>query len=106
MVSQKVLWRAKSVSSSELLPGNEISYLRNIFTEYNDSPLKVINNVIDQELLQLVQQETTKPQSKETQQTLQLMVLYSGKQCHKLLSKIKKQLKKTLPEDVSILEWY
>ena len=40
--------RAKSISSSELLLRNEISYLRNILTEYNDFPLKVVNNIIDQ----------------------------------------------------------
>ena len=53
--------------------------------------------------MQLVQQETTKPENKETQQTLQLMVPYSGNQGHKLLSKIKKQLRKTLPEDVNTM---
>ena len=103
---RNLIKRAKSINSSELLLRNEISYLRHIFTEYNDFPLKVINNIIDQELSQLVQQETTKPQSKETQQTLQLMVPYSGKQGHKLLSKMKKQLKKTLPEDVNTMISY
>ena len=98
--------RAKSISSSELLLRNEISYLRNIFTEYNDFPLKVVNNIIDQEFSQLVQQETTKPENKETQQTLQLMVSYCGNQRHKLLSKMKKQLKKTLPEDVNTMISY
>ena len=58
---RNLIKRAKSISSSELLLRNEISYLRHIFTEYNDFPLKVINNIIDQELSQLVQQETTKP---------------------------------------------
>ena len=76
------------MSSSEILPRNEISYLRNILTENNDFPLKVVSNLIDQELLQLVKQETTKPQSKETQQTLQLMVPYCRNQGHKLLSVI------------------
>ena len=86
--------RAKFISSSELLLRNEISYLRNIFTEYNDFPVKVANIIIDQELSQLVQQETTEPLNKETQQTLQFMVPYSGhkrhNQGHKLLSKMKK----------------
>ena len=85
--------RAKFISSSEFLLRNEISYLRHIFTEYNDFPLKVANNIIDQELSQSAQQETTKPQSKETQQTLQLMAPYSGNHGHKLLSKIKKTVK-------------
>ena len=95
--------KSKVISSSELLLRNEISYLRNIFTEYNDFPLKVVNNIIDQELSQLVQQETAKPQNKETQQTLQLMVPYSGNKGHKLISKMKKQLKKTLLEDVNTM---
>ena len=98
--------RAKSISSSELLLRNEISYLRNIFTEYNDFPLKVVNNIIDQEFSQLLQQDTTKPENKETQQTLQLMVSYCGNQRHKLLSKMKKQLKKTLPGDVNTMISY
>ena len=51
--------------------------------------------------MQSVQQETVKPHSKETQQTLQLMVPYSGNLGHKLLSKMKNQLKKTLPHDVN-----
>ena len=46
--------RAKSISSSELLLRNEIGYLRYIFTEYIDFPLKVVNNIIDQELSQSV----------------------------------------------------
>ena len=54
--------------------------------------LRNIKNRIDQELSQLLQQETTKPQSKKTQQALQLMVPYSGNQGHKLLSKMKKKL--------------
>ena len=83
--------REKSISSSELLLRNQISYLRCIFTEYNDFPVKVVNNIIDEELSQSAQQETTKPQSKETQK-LQLMVPHSGNHGNKLLSKMKKQL--------------
>ena len=57
--------------------------LRYIFTEYGDFPLKVVNNIIDQELSQSEQQEKVKPHNKETQQTLQLMVPYSGNLRHK-----------------------
>ena len=52
---RNLIKRAKSISSSELLPRNEIGSLPNIFTEYNDFPLKVVNNTIDQELLQSAQ---------------------------------------------------
>ena len=56
---RNLIKRANSISSSELLLRNEVSYLRHICTEDNDFPLKTINNIIDQELSQLVQQETT-----------------------------------------------
>ena len=82
--------RAKSISSSGLPLRIKIGYLRYIFTENNDFPLKVVNNITDQELSQSPQQEITKPQSKDTQQTLQLMVPYSGNHGHKLLSKMNK----------------
>ena len=71
-------------------------------TEYNEFPLKVVN----QELSQLVQLETTKSQSKETQETLQFMAPYSRNQGHKLLPQMKKQFKKTLPEDVNTVISY
>ena len=62
--------------------------------------------MIYQELSQPVQQEITKPQSNGTQQTLQLMVPNFGNQGHKLLSKMKKQLKETLPEHVNTMISY
>ena len=62
---RNLIKRAKSISSSKLLLRNEISYLQNIFTEYNDFPLKAVNNIIDQELPQLVQQETANPKARK-----------------------------------------
>ena len=55
-------------------------------SDFLDFPPKVVNNIIDQELSQLVQQQTTKPESKEAQQALQSMVPYYRNQGHKLLS--------------------
>ena len=57
---RNLIKRANSISSFKLLLRNEIGYLRYIFTEYNDFPLKVINNIIDQELLQSAQQQKKK----------------------------------------------
>ena len=74
-----------------------MNYLRHIFTENNDFPLKVVNNIIDQEFLQLAQQGTAELKN---QHLLQLMISYSGKQGHQLLSKIRKQLKRLLSEDI------
>ena len=80
--------RGKSISSSELLLRNEINYIRNIKRVKHFS-LKVVDNII-------VATSTTrnkKTQSKETQQSLQPMVPYFENQGHKLLPKMKKQLK-------------
>ena len=46
---RNLIKRAKSISSSELLLRNEIDYLQHIFMEYNDFPLKVVNDVVDLE---------------------------------------------------------
>ena len=48
----------KLLSSSKFLLRNEMNYLSNIFREYNSFPLKVINNMMDQEFSQLAQQGT------------------------------------------------
>ena len=42
--------RAKLISSTKPHLRNEIGYIRNVFTENNDYPLKVVNHLIDQEL--------------------------------------------------------
>ena len=42
----------------------------------------------------------------DTEQNLQLFVRYSGKQGHRLLLKMKKQLKRTLPDDVKTIISY
>ena len=43
----------------------------------------------------------TKSQDKE--EKIQVLVPYSGKQGHQLLSKMKKQLKRTLPDDIKTM---
>ena len=42
--------RAKLIRSTKLLLRNEIDYIRKVFTENNDYPLKIVNHIIDQEL--------------------------------------------------------
>ena len=41
------------------------------------------------------------PKNYSTEEKIQISVLYSGKQGHQLLSKIKKAIKKTWPDDRS-----
>ena len=51
-------------------------------------------------------QKTVETKNQHLLQNIQLMVLFSRKQEHRLLSKIKKQLKRTLPEDFKTMITY
>ena len=62
----------KLISSTKLLLRDEIAYLRKVFTENNDSPLKVVNHIINQELLQPLEVEVVKIKNHDTEQKMQL----------------------------------
>ena len=94
---RNLIKRAKLISSTKLLLRNEIDYIGKVFTKNNDHPLNVINHIIDQELLRSLEVEAVETKNHDTEQKIELLVLYSGKQGHQLLSKMKKHLKKTLP---------
>ena len=85
---------------------NEIAYIRKVFTENNDYPYKAVNHIIDQELLQPLEVETVETKNHNTEQKIQLLVPYSGKQGHQLLLKMKKQIKRNLPDDIKIMISY
>lgn len=68
------------MSSSELLRRNEMNYVRITVREYNDYLLKVLNNIIDQESLQLVHHKTEETKSRNILLNVTLVVPYSGKQ--------------------------
>ena len=55
---------------------------------------------------QSLEVEAVETKNHDTEQNLQLFVPYSGKQGHRLLSKMKKQLKRTLPDDVKTIISY
>ena len=55
---------------------------------------------------QSLEVEAVETKNHDTEQNLQLFVPYSGKQGHRLLLKMKKQLKRTLPDDVKTIISY
>ena len=73
---------APLMSSSELLRRNEMNYVRITVRECNDYLLKVLNNIIDQESLQLVHHKTEETKSRNILLNITLVVPYSGKQEH------------------------
>ena len=79
-----------------------MDFIRKVFTENNDYLLKVVNHIIDLELSQPLEVEAVETKNHDTEQ----VVPYSGKQGHQLLSKMKKRLKRTLPDDIKTLISY
>ena len=61
---------------------------------------EVANRIIDQELSQPLEVEAVETKNHDIEQKIQLLVPCSGKQRHQLQSKMKKQLKRNLPDDM------
>ena len=53
--------------------------------------------------MQPLEVETVETKDHNTEQKIQLLVPYSGKQRHQLLLKMKKQIKRNLPDDIKIM---
>ena len=69
---KNIIKRAKFVKSTKLLLRNEIDYIRRVFTESDDYPHKVINHIINQELLQPLKAGTVETKNHNTEQKIQL----------------------------------
>ena len=54
--------------------------IRKVFTENNDYLHKVVNHIIDHELPQSLEVEAVETINQDTEQKIQLLVSYSGKQ--------------------------
>ena len=88
---RNVIKRAILRSSTKILLRNEIDCIRKVFTESNDYPLKVLIHITNQELSQPLEVEIVETKNHDTKQKMQLLVPYSGKKGHQLLSKMKKE---------------
>ena len=77
-----------------------------MFCNINDFPKNVVNNIIQQELLKSLKQQDVISYSQENCKNLQLILQYAGKQGTQLTSKMKKQLKKVLPENLKTIVTY
>ena len=93
------------ICSDESLVSGEIKYLTRIFHEVNDYPRPIIN-IISQKELNDSQSKNRRAETNETSIKVQLILPYSGKQGKKLITKLKKYIKKTLPENVQVIVAY
>ena len=96
---RNLIKRAKLICSDESLVKEEMKYLTNVFHEVNDYPMSIINTIAQQELNDS-QSKNRRAETNETSNKIQLNLSYSRKHGKKLTTKMKKYIRKTLPENV------
>ena len=103
---QNLITRAKNISSTEDLLNLELEHSKTVFWNINDFPKNVVNNIIQQELSKSIKQQNVISDTQENYKNLKLILPYAGKQGAQLTSKMKKQLRKILPDDVKTMVTY
>ena len=83
----------------------EMQYLTKVFHEVNDYPMSIINAIAQQELNDS-QSKNRRAETNEASNKIRLVLPYSGKQGNKSITKIKKHIRKTLPEKVQAIVTY
>ena len=83
--------RAKTVCFTSVLLHQEIEHLKTVFTGINESPIKTLNTIINQELHPSQSVQNTVINNADIKK-VQIMLPYNGKQGNKLLSKIFEQI--------------
>ena len=84
----------------------ELEHLKTVFCNINDFPKNVVNNIIQQELSKSIKQQDVISDTQENCKNLKLILPYAGKQGEQLTSKMKKQLRKVLPDNVKTMVTY
>ena len=82
-----------------------MKHLTKVFHEVNDYPMSIINKIAQQELSDR-QSKNRRADTNETPNKIQLILPYSGKHGKKLITKMKKDIKKTLPENIQTIVTY
>ena len=80
-------------------------YLTKVFHEVNDYLMSIIDTIAEEELNDC-QSKNNGTETNEISNKIQLILPFSGKQGKKLIRKIKKHIRKTLPENVLAIVTY
>ena len=83
----------------------EIKYLTKVLHEVKGYPMSIINAITQQELNDS-QSKNRRAETNEASNKIRLVLPYSGKQGNKSITKIKKHIRKTLPEKVQAIVTY
>ena len=99
--------QSKNICSTEDLLNLETDRLKSVFfCNINDFPKNVVNNIIQQELSISLKQQDAISDTQKNYKYLKLIVPHDGKQVTEVTSKMKKQLKKMLPDNVKTMVTY
>ena len=95
-----IVKRAQLICSTEKYLELEISHIKDVFCNLNSYPRKYVQRTIDNILYKQNQENIdTNTENKETTY-IQLTLPYTGKKGNNLISKMKKSLRNTLPDNV------
>ena len=98
-ILRNLVKRAKTVCSTAMFLNQEIEYLKAVFTGMDECSIKRVNRTINQELHQTHRLEKTLINNGRIQK-FRIMLSCNGKQGNKLLPKMKKYLKNSLPNEI------
>ena len=82
-----------------------MKYLTMVFHAFDDYPMSIINAIAPQELND-GQNKNRRGETSTASNKIQLILPYTGKQGKKLITKMKKHIRKTLPENVLVIVTY
>ena len=100
---ENLVKRSIIICSYQHLLQKELDYLKKVFAEISNYPSKTVENIIKNKLDKEIVNITNEPQTNtndNSETKLQLFLPFLGKQGTQLLSKMKKQLKKSIPSNV------
>ena len=102
---RNLIKRAKLICSDEGLVKEEMKYLANLFHEVTNYSMSIINTIAQQELNDS-QSKNRRAETYKTSNDIQLILSYSLKQGKKSITRMKKYMRKTLPENVQAVVIY
>ena len=79
-----------------------MKYLMKVFHKVNDYPMSIINKIAQQDR----QSKIRRTETNENPNKVQLILPYSRKQGKKLITKMKKHIRGTLPENIQTMVAY
>ena len=95
----------KIASSYEGLLKEEIQYLKMFFIEISEYPKHFVDNILRKERQNKEIKNKVNPDDRETYK-MQIMLLYGEEKGCKLMTKIKKHFKKSLPNNIKTIVTY